>query len=137
MVAHHGLLEALLTVFKGELKTDAERAWETLAAFRWEEEKHIFTEEKAIFGFCEREAPELCQLVKRLEEEHTVMLEMMDDLRDDLVAKAELDVEKFQEFMIRHRQTEEKELYPELDRVLKPEVKKEIIARINEIPMKK
>lgn len=137
MVSHHGLLEILLTVFKDNLGRSAERARETLDSFQWELEKHILCEEKAIFRPCRQEDPETCELIKKLEQDHTVMLEMLGALKDDLVAKAEADVAEFQEFMVKHRELEEKDLYSRLDRELSAATKEEIIARINEIPIKK
>lgn len=137
MVTHHGFLEALLTVFRDNLGENVERAAKTLDSFQWELEKHIFSEEKVIFRFCREENTEICELVKKLEQEHTVMLERLGDIKDDLVAKAKEDAVEFREFMARHREIEEKDLYPRLDRELPTEVKEEIINRINEIPIKK
>jgi hemerythrin-like domain-containing protein len=65
------------------------------------------------------------------------MLEMLGDLKDDSVIKAEADIAEFQEFIKKHREQEEKNLYSRLDRELSRRVKEEIIARINEIPIRK
>jgi len=137
MVTHHGFLEILLTVFKDNLGKNVEKAAKTLDSFQWELEKHIFSEEKAIFRFCKEENTEICELVKKLEQEHTVMLDMLGDLKNDLVVKAEKDSIEFREFMVRHRKIEEKNLYPRLDQELSAAAKEEIITRINEIPIKK
>ena len=137
MVTHHGFLEALLAVFKDELGKDRERTAKTLDTFQWELEKHIFNEEKVIFRFCNKEDEQICELVKKLEQEHTMMLDMLGDLKDDLMTKAQEDAVKFREFMARHRKTEEENLYPRLDQELPVAIKEDIIARINEIPAKK
>lgn len=137
MVIHHGLLETLWTVFRDNLDKNRKRAEETLNSFQWELEKHFFSEEKVIFRFCTKEDSESCKLVKKLWQEHTVMLEMLNQLKNDLIAKAAADTAEFHEFMIKHRELEEKELYPRLDRELLGPVKEEIIARINEIPIQK
>jgi hemerythrin-like domain-containing protein len=137
MVTHHGLLEALLFVFKDYFGKNVERTVETLDGFQWELEKHIFSEEKAIFKFCRQKKSETCELIKKLEEEHTVMLDMLGTLKDDLLTKAKADATEFREFITKHRELEEKELYPKLDRELSVAAKEKLIARINEIPLKR
>jgi iron-sulfur cluster repair protein YtfE (RIC family) len=137
MVTHHGFLETLLTVFKDSLGKGAEETAKTLDKFQWELEKHIFSEEKVIFSFCKGKDAEVCDLIKKLEQDHTVMLEMLGDLKDDLLTKAEKDSVEFREFMAKHRKIEEKNLYPRLDQELPTAAKEEIIARVNEVSIKK
>lgn len=137
MISHHGLLEALLTVFNDNLGINAERTAEDLDDFKWELEKHIFTEEKVMFKFCKQEGSETCELVNKLEQEHIAMLKTLDGLKDNLPVKNEKDIAEFQKFMINHRETEEKDIYPKLDQELSEATKEEIIARINEISIKK
>ena len=138
MVIHHGLLEALLTVFKDELGKSSQRAAETLDNFQWEFEKHIFGEEKVIFRLCKQQEPEICELVKKMEGEHTVMLNILEELKkSDLTVENEAKAKKFYDFLVRHREVEENELYPRMDQELSDEVKEDIISRIDEIPIKK
>ena len=137
MVSHHGLLEILLTVVKDNLDRNMERAREALDNFQWELEKHIFSEEKVAFKYYKPEALETRELVKELEHEHAVMLETVDVLKDNLEAKTEADIAEFQEFMVKHRGLEEKDLYSKLDQQLSTATKEKIVARINEIPIKK
>jgi len=137
MMSHHALLAALLKVYRDDLFKNPKSAAEALEDFEWELDKHIFTEEKVIFRFCKPDELAACAIVKRLEQEHTIMLEMVQGLKQDLEDKAEADAEKFEGLMLRHVAVEETELYPRLDQELSTILKEEIIGRINEIPMKK
>jgi hemerythrin-like domain-containing protein len=136
MVAHHGLLEALLAVFKDDFRASKGKAQFALDDFQWELEKHLFSEEKVLFRLCDPKNPTLCGLVLKLEREHETMLGMVMALKDNLLVKTEEDITKFQDFMVQHRDVEEKELYVHLDSELTENAKREIIRRINEVPIK-
>lgn len=137
MIYHHALLEVLIAVLKDSFVKKTKETAEFLDNFQWELEKHLFAEEKVIFKVCRQEAPGACELVRKLEQEHLLMLEMLEDLKDNLIIKTEADFIKFHELLTKHRQLEEKELYPRLDQELNIMVKEDIIAKINEIPIKK
>jgi len=137
MVSHHGLLEILLTVAEDDLGRNTERAREALDNFQWELEKHIFGEEKVAFKNYKVEDLETHELVKKLESEHAVMLETIDALKNGWETKTKADIAEFREFMVKHRELEEKDFYHKLDQILSEATKEEIVARINEIPIKK
>ena len=137
MLRDHALIEVLLVVFKDNLGKDIKSVEESFDKFRWELEKHIFVEEKVIFKLCDSPESEMCEIVKGLTKDHNTMLEMLNEVQNDLVTKNETDISKFQELLTNHRKIEEKTLYPKLDQILDKEQKKIIIARINEIPLKK
>ena len=137
MVEHHALIEALLVVFKDSLGKDIKYTENSFDEFMWEFEKHIFIEEKAIFKFCASLESEICKITQNLVKEHDKMLEMLNEVKNDLVTKNQADISKFQELLVSHREIEEKDLYPDLDQMLDKAQKEMIVARINEIPFKK
>lgn len=128
----------MLETFKDSLGKRVEFAVGVLDRLQWEGTKHIFTEEKVLFKFCSKAKPqETCNLVKKLAGDHNVILEMIDSLKDDLAFNAKINIAGFQEFVKKHREIEERDLYPKLDKELSESEKKKIIARISEITLKK
>ncbi|MEK7503607.1 MAG: hemerythrin domain-containing protein [Patescibacteria group bacterium] len=137
MIAHHALLETLLAVFKDEFKADSVAAATALDEFKWEWEKHVFGEEKVIFKFCGGGETTLCQVVHELVAEHILIQETLNAFENNLAIKTSADIDNFHKLITEHRETEEQTLYPGLDRELDEAQKEAIIARINQIPMKK
>jgi len=136
MVGHHVLIEVLLKALRDNLSQGVEVIEKSLSDFQWELEKHIFIEETVIFKLCDDPNSKNCEIVKNLVKEHDKMLEMLNDLKEDLTEGEEVDVSEFQKLLTSHRETEEGDLYPELDRELDRVQKESVIARINEIPLK-
>lgn len=137
MLVHHGLLEILFTSLEGNIKKEnnLELTHKILDEFRWELEKHFFVEEKTIFNFCSITEPISCSMVVQLLNEHKAMKDMLDELSKEPNKNALL--EKFKELLMKHRITEDKELYPRIDEELNEEDKDLIVSRINELPIKK
>ena len=126
MVAHHSLLEALFSIVKEEAGKDSGEAKDALLEFIWELKKHFFTEEEAVFRLVPKENNQINGIIKHLMDEHIMMTEKLKDLKD---------LDEFYGILTHHREEEEKELYPVLDKELPEGLKREIIARINEIPL--
>ena len=137
MLGHHALIDLLLTTFKDALAQNLELAERLFDEFRWELDKHIFAEERVVFRFCEPLESEICRIVLGLVKEHDLMIEMLNEVKSNLATKERPDISEFQELLTAHRQVEEKTLYPELDKKLDETQKEMIIARVNEIPIKK
>ena len=137
MIGNHTLIETLLLDFKDNLEKDVKLTEESFDKFRWELEKHIFVEEKVIFKFCDLPESEICKTAQDLVKDHDTMLEMLNEVKNDLVFNNKVDISNFQELLTNHRNIEEKILYPKLDQQLGETQKEIIIARINEIPLKK
>lgn len=135
MVRHHIAISLLLKTLEESFRQKSETAEELLGEFRWELEKHIFVEEKAIFGFCGNTlSGKICETMMSLRAEHEIMLNMLDAVKIGMKAEKDtIDILDFQSLLLRHVKTEEESLYPELDNVFNPKQKEKIINRINEI----
>lgn len=136
MIGHHTLIEVLLTTLRDNLSQSVEVIEKSLSELQWELEKHIFVEETVIFKLCDDPNSKNCEIAQNLVKEHDKMLEMLNDLKEDLTEGKEVAVSEFQKLLTSHRETEERDLYPELDRELDKAQKESVIARINEIPLK-
>src|SRR3989344_4826781 len=137
MVAHHALLYTLFTLFRDELKDKSLKAKSTLSELRWETQKHFFVEEKVIFDFIIMENYGVLATINQLKDEHLTMLNDLKRFEDSLAEATKEDLENFHNLIESHREIEEGELYPKLDKELPPEQKAQIISRINEIPLNK
>jgi len=137
MISHHALLGALFSLFEDEAKEKSPRAGSSLSELAWETKKHFFAEENAIFNLPQIKDMGVFKMVHHLKEEHVMMLDYLKRFADDLPEIKEGDVEKFAGLLEGHREAEEKELYPKLDQELPEDQKKQIVFRINEIPINK
>lgn len=136
MVAHHALIEILLDVCEASFQKNQKVAGESLTKLRWEMDKHIFVEEKAIFSCsCSREK-ENRAMVARLVADHARMLSMLTKLDECFISKKKVDFLEFHKLMLEHRNFEETSLYPKIDSTLDREQRMGIIKRINEISLK-
>jgi iron-sulfur cluster repair protein YtfE (RIC family) len=137
MISHHALLDALYVLFHGQ-ETDKSQGVETsLSELSWETKKHFFAEETAIFDHLPLKNIEIWNIINRLRDEHLQMVNMLNKFTEDSPNVSEKEMEEFHNLMNSHREVEEKELYPRLDKELSDEQKRIIVSRINEIPLRK
>lgn len=103
--------------------------------FEWELEKHIFAEEKAIFtSYKADDVNQDYKMLPELTQQHNYIVNKLNNWRDNVRKKHVLnDINEMKEFLVRHRNFEEKEVYPKLDQGLTEDEKRHIIAKINEI----
>jgi hemerythrin superfamily protein len=135
MLSHHALIEALFSLFREEVKEKSPRAEASLSEFSWELRKHFFVEENAIFDFVPLKDMQVFGMINHLKDEHLVMLVDLQKFSDNLAEITDKDVEDFAKILQEHREVEEKELYPKLDKEMREEQKNEIIHRINQFPI--
>lgn len=135
MIEHHALLEVLFDLFKAEAKDKSPGTDASLAEFTWEIKKHFFIEENAIFDYLPLKTLEVFKTMNHLRDEHITMLAELKDISEDLPEVKDENLENFHNLLEHHREIEEKELYPKLDKELRDEQKRQIISRINDIPI--
>ncbi len=135
MVEDHCKLEKLLIKLEEDSKKEYSEMVKTFHNFEWELEKHIFVEEKAIFkSYNPEDVSEGYKMLPTLTKQHNVILNNLNNWRDDIRNNRILkDIYSFKEFLIKHKNFEEKEVYPKLDEGLTEERKKHIIDRIEQI----
>jgi hemerythrin superfamily protein len=117
MVKHHYKIVEMLNTF--EKKKDVT----SFNNFKWELEKHIFIEERAIFSISENktDAP---TIIPDLLMEHKNMLSLMTDER--------MNIKEFKRLLTKHRNFEEAVFYPRLDKELDEQTKELIFKRIRD-----
>ena len=117
MTKHHDILGNLFNSF--EKKKD----FSLFEKFKWEVEKHFFTEEKAVFLYSRNGS--MSNIIPDLLIQHNKILDMM---------KHEItDIAEFKRLLIKHKEFEEDTFYPRLDEELDEHQKKLIFERIEQI----
>ncbi|KYK24272.1 hypothetical protein AYK25_00065 [Thermoplasmatales archaeon SM1-50] len=102
--------------------------------FEWELEKHIFTEEKAIFtSYNPKNIVEGYKMIPELIQQHNDILNRLRVMRKELLWNRPVQFHEFTELITAHKIFEEVSLYPKLDQELTDQQKQEIIKKIREI----
>ena len=135
MIKDHCKIEELINKLEEKTKGDFESMAKTFHKFEWELEKHIFTEEKAIFtSYNPEDVIEGYKMLPELTKQHNFIVNTLNNWREDIRKKRTLsDVYSFKEFIIRHKDFEEEKVYPQLEEGLTEEQKRHIVAKISEI----
>jgi hypothetical protein len=135
MVKDHCKIEQLLDKLEANVGKDYPTMMKSFNKFEWELEKHIFVEEKAIFtSYRPEDVTEGYKMLPELTKQHNVILNKLDLMRKDVRNKRKFtDIYGFKEFLIKHKNFEEKDVYPMLDQALDDVQKQLIVERINEI----
>lgn len=134
MVSDHAKILGLLKNLEKNLGGEILGTMQAFDTFEWSLEKHLFTEEKAIFtSYNPTDILKGYAMVPELIKEHNEILNRLRLLRRDLLKKKKGDFEGFKQVLNTHRTFEEQQLYPKLDQELGEEQKQAIINRIREI----
>jgi len=135
MVKDHCKIELLIDKLEENSKGDSSAMIKSFNKLEWNLEKHVFVEEKAIFTSYNPEDVTIgYKMLPELTKQHNEILNRLSIMRKDVRTRGIIkDVYSFKEFMINHKNFEEKEVYPKLDEALDKTQKRRIIDKINEI----
>lgn len=138
MIRDHCKIEKLINDLEKNTKVNFESMKKSFYEFEWELEKHIFTEEKAIFtSYNPEDVSEGYKMLPEITKQHNFIINTLNNWRDDIRKRRMIrDVYSFKEFIIRHKDFEEEKVYPKLDESLPEDEKRHIVAKINEISQK-
>lgn len=135
MIKEHKKIEALIDALDEQIDGEFDKLKEAFSQLEWQLEKHLFMEEKAIFTMYEPEdINQGYNMLPTVTTHHNEILNRLGLMRHSIQnGQAPQDLYKFKTFLVRHRNFEEKDLYPKLEDVLTDAQKEVIIDRINEI----
>ena len=135
MVKDHKEIETLIKKLDESIDKDYEKMRKAFEQFEWKLEKHLFTEEKAIYTFYEpTDISNGYVMLPILMKHHNFILNTLSIMRRQVNnGKAPQDHLQLKSFLEKHKNYEEREVYPRLDDTLNDEQKKKIITRIREI----
>lgn len=133
MINDHSRIVRLLNVVE-ENTQNLRSLKESFNTFEWTFEKHIFTEEKAIFTqYDPEDVAQGYEMVPELMKEHSILLKLLKKIKKSIKKQRTNDIQEFKEKLMEHKNFEEEHVYPKLDQELDESEKKVIIERINEI----
>jgi len=135
MIKDHCKIEKLLDDLEENCENDFVKMRKCFHKFEWELEKHIFTEEKAIFtSYSPADIKEGYKMLPELTSQHNYIVNQLNNWREEIKTQKKISgIYDFKIFLSKHRIYEEKEVYPKLDKSLTEEEKQHIISKINEI----
>jgi len=122
MINNHNRLGELFNDFKNVKHKDKKKSRELFNRFREELITHFITEEKVIKNVLGKKREKLfCNVipvVSSLNLEHKKMLEQLGNISGSIKNNERIDTSEFSLMLKRHKNVEERLLYPELDRLL-------------------
>lgn len=135
MVKDHCKIEELINTLEKNIEKDTPSVLESFNKFEWNLEKHIFIEEKVIFtSYNPEDIIEGYKMLPELTKQHNILLNKLNLMRKDIRNNRSIsDITSFKEFLLNHKNFEEKNVYPKLNESLDNQQKKIIIEKINEI----
>jgi hypothetical protein len=135
MIKDHCKIENLITDLEEKIKTDDDSMVKLFHKFEWKLEKHIFTEEKAIFAsYNPDNVIEGYNMLPELTKQHNYILNLLNNWRKDVRKRKQISgVYSLKEFLKNHKNFEEQKVYPKLDQFLDEVQKHHILEKINEI----
>jgi iron-sulfur cluster repair protein YtfE (RIC family) len=134
MTADHTRILKLLHDVEKSMGIELVSLMKVFDTFEWALEKHIFTEEKAIFSsYSPKNISEGYKMVPELIQQHNEILNRVRVMRKDLMWNRPAQYDEFKELIMAHKTFEEVSLYPKLDQELTVAQKDEIIKKIREI----
>ena len=125
MTKHHSILTQLISELDG--------TWARFDSFKWELEKHLFIEEKAVFMYWNSADLESHAVVPNLIKEHSKILDLLGGIETAVKSGMDVNLSPLKEFLIKHKRYEEDVFYPKLDKELDEEVKQMIRERIGKM----
>jgi hemerythrin superfamily protein len=134
MIQDHRRIMNKLTDIKKNQEDNLGTFLEKLNAFEWDLEKHFFVEERAIFtSYNATLIKEGQQLFDEISKQHTSILESVESLRDRLRMNTSIEIGSLVVMLTKHKNHEERNVYPLLDENIPEGEKRFMIERIAEI----
>tara|TARA_Y100000310_G_scaffold319407_1_gene374631 strand:- start:158 stop:589 length:432 start_codon:yes stop_codon:yes gene_type:complete len=132
MLKEHRKLDKLLDDVEKELDS-YEKTKKNLDCFKWNMEKHFFTEEKVIFDSFVTMSGQQTSDTFNLLEDHVRIMNLIKIIEKRLNKKIIPKLEYLRRIIKTHRDFEDEDFYPRLDRDLSSEQKKQVCDKIMEI----
>lgn len=134
MIEDHVKINSALLDAERFLKEDKFlEAIEQLDHFRWMLEKHLFAEEKAVFGMFQKMKQDKVSQIFDLMQEHGELLGLLNKVEEQIANKEQPDILMLKTSLINHAKFEDETFYPLMEEDLTSEQQQEIIKRIKDV----
>lgn len=133
MLEEHKRIINIIREFESIADNDLVLAKEKFSRFKWNLEKHFFVEEKAIFSILDKIKDKEVSDIFDLMYEHGSIIELINNIEVGLNRGMMPNLSGLRIILVRHVDFENEVFYPQLNQLLSPEKKQEIIERIKEV----
>ncbi len=133
MLTEHARIEEMLDEVNLATYEDNQKISEALNKFKWNLEKHFVMEEKAIFQMLNAISGMDVNDTFKLMSEHGQILSLLKKIEEDIKSKDYSQIQVLMSQLEEHSDFENQTFYPNLDKKLSDDRKKEIVERVNEI----
>ncbi len=136
MARDHDKIVKLLNDLCECIDLDKQNLKKVFEIFKWELEKHLFTEEKVIFTSYEPEDfEEGYKMVTQLMLDHDKIHKQLKGMKKIIKKDKVCNFQEFKEIFLKHKNFEDEQVYPRFDQELDESTKEMIIKRINEVKL--
>jgi len=135
MTNDHLRILSLFDGFEMTFNQDLIHRLESLYAFKWHIEKHLFVEERAIFSSLkvDKDIGEELNLFLELSKQHIEIINEIKKLYQNLKNDIDIDTIKLRDLLNQHFNFEEKVAYPKLDEIITETEKNLLLNQIQDI----
>lgn len=133
MLEQHSIINSFLIDFEKTSEDESGRLKDKFDVFKWNLQKHVFTEENNIFIVANKKNPVEMRQLQNLLKDHKDIIAIISDLDDEISQGRKPEVSILSELLFAHEGREIKSFYPLLDNRLSDKKKKEILERAGEI----
>ena len=136
MARDHDKIKKLLNDFDKCTTLDKETLKKAFEIFKWELEKHLFTEEKVIFTLYKPEDyEEGYKMVPQLIRDHDNIYKQLKIIDKSINLEKQCNFQELKEIITKHKNFEDEHVYPIFDQELDKTTKEMMIKRIQEIEL--
>lgn len=134
MIRDHQQILANLADVEQSINEDFNLMKNSFHRFQWNLEKHFFVEERAIFlSYFPNESSEDYHYFSELMDQHEKIFETINTIRNKLKILERNELMNFKKMLIKHKNFEEKQIYPVIDAEIDESEKQYIINRIRDV----
>ena len=134
MIRDHQQILANLANVEQNINKDFNLMKNSFHRFQWNLEKHFFVEERAIFlSYFPDESSENYHYFSELMDQHEKIFDSIKSMRNKLEILERNELMNFKKMLIKHKNFEEKQIYPVIDEEIDESEKQYIIDRIRDV----
>ena len=123
-VQDHHKIGQLINQFKIDIDSDESRAITIFTQLKTILLRH-FQEEEILYSRCKYDDESIIPLLNSIKEQHKVILSKLHDIHSSLSENRKISMTSFFTLLEKHKEQEERYLYPEFDKILTNEEKEQ------------
>ncbi len=131
MLNDHCQIEQLLNRLRVSMEVDDGDKEENFQKFKWALEKHFFIEENAVLDLFKNPHIGVYREISGILKDHDRILRLLKEKENQFEETGQFEMSDLIKVLLKHKQYEDKHIYPLLDTKLSPELKNKIIHRID------